>query len=172
MPRALTPGCASAATAVAVILAASGCSSGEPAAIPTDMAAATASPVAAAPVLDPAALPPAPALADVLYSLADPAVPGADKLSLIADAEPPDAPALDGFATALRDGGFTPLTVTATDVGWSDSNPGDVRATVTIAGPQPGPAGEFQFPMEFAAAGGAWQLTRETADLLLAVTPP
>lgn len=118
---------------------------------------------------------PAPeALTDVMYRLADLAVPGSDKLQLIQNASPSEAAALDNFAAALRDGGFTPVTVTATEIRWSDTEPGDTLATITVttANPgktNPGDPGEFSFPMEFRPTGGGWQLTRETADMLLEV---
>ena len=118
---------------------------------------------------------PAPeALTDVMYRLADVAVPGADKLQLIQNASPSEAAALDNFAAALRDGGFTPVTVTATEIRWSDADPGDTLATIkfTTTNPgktNPGNPGEFTFPMEFRPTGGGWQLTRETADMLLEV---
>ncbi len=112
--------------------------------------------------------PPVPeALADVLYRLADPAVPGPDKLPLVEGATASDAPSLDGFAAALRDGGFNPATVTATDIRWSDTETGNVLATVTITGPTPDRGGEFRFPLEFRPQDGGWQLTQDTAELLL-----
>lgn len=118
---------------------------------------------------------PAPeALTDVMYRLADVAVPGSDKLQLIENASPSEAAALDNFAAALRDGEFTPVMVTATEVRWSDADPGDTLATIKITTTNPGKTnpgnpGEFTFPMEFRPAGGGWQLTRETADMLLEV---
>jgi len=106
-------------------------------------------------------------LTDVLYRLVDPVIPGADKIALVSGATAADASELEGFAAALRDGGFTPVTVTATDIRWSDAQPGDVLATVTISGPRPDRGEEFRFPMEFSARDGAWQLTQDTAELLL-----
>ena len=123
-------------------------------------------PTAAAPTADPGPLPAPEALADVLYRLADPAVPGPAKLPLVQNATPADAAAADRFATAMRDTGFVPVTVTATGLRWSPAQPGDVVATVKIAAPDRG--GEFTFPMEFARNGDGWQLTRETAAMLLA----
>ena len=134
----------------------------------------SAAPPAPAGPAGPVALPPPQALAEVVSRLADPAIPGKDKLALVAGATAPDAAALDGFATALRDGGYTPVTVGATDVGWSDTQPGDVRALITIAGPpdrDDPPGSEFRFPLEFTAHAGGWQLNKETADLLLALGP-
>ena len=153
---------------VTVMLAASACSPAthSPAA-PVTPTSAPSGPTAA----DAAALPPPQALADVMYRLADPAVPGAGKLGLVAGATTMDAVSLDRFANALRDGGYIPVTVTAADVAWSDTHPGDVQATITITGPDPGLAGDFRFPLEFRPHAGGWQLTRETADMLLVFGP-
>ena len=127
---------------------------------------------AAAPPADVGPLPAPEALGDVMSRLADPAVSGADKLTLIQNTEPTDGAALDKFTTALRDTGFTPVTVSASEIRWSDNHPGNVLATIKVNGPDPGPreanAGEFSFPMEFGRTGTSWQLTRETADMLLA----
>lgn len=107
--------------------------------------------------------------------LADPAVPGADKLALIQNTAQADGAALDRFTTALRDTGFTPVTVSASEIRWSDNHPGDVLATIKVNGPASGSpgdreanSGEFSFPMEFGRTGTSWQLTRETAVMLLA----
>ncbi len=116
-------------------------------------------------------LPPPEALTAVIQRLADPAVPGAEKLTLVAGAATTDSVSLDSFAAALRDGGYTPVTVAATDLIRSDIHPGDVRATVTITGPDPKKAGDFRFPLEFRPYDGGWQLTRETADMLLVFGP-
>jgi hypothetical protein len=162
----------SAATTVAA-LSVCGCST-------RDLAARTPGPLSSsltssthatsAPPADPGPLPEAAALTDVMARLADPAVPGTDKLALVANTGPTDAPALDRFAGALRDTGFAPVTVTATEIRWSDSHPGDVVALVKLSGGQSGPNGpaEFAFPMEFTRTGTGWQLTRETAEELLA----
>ncbi len=154
----------SAATTVAA-LGISGCAGGErsqPSAPQVPQP-----PALAAPPADAAPLPASEALADVLYRLADTAVPAADKLTLVDNTTPADTAALDGFGTALRDGGFTPITVTATDVRWSDTRSGNVLTTITITTTDPDDPGEFAFPMEFQPAAGGWQLTRETADFLL-----
>ena len=111
-------------------------------------------------------LPPAEALTDVMYRLADPAVPGPGKLLLVADSSTPDAAALDRFAAALRDGGFSPVTFTATDIRWSQTRPGDAVATIAVTTVNPADPGVFSFPMEFTPAGGGWQLTRDTAETL------
>lgn len=117
----------------------------------------------------PGPLPPPEALSDVVARLADPAVPGTDKLPLVENTTGADAAALDTFATALRDSGFTPVTVRASDI--VASGPGDVVATIAVTGPN-SDAGEstegFSFPMEFRHVGNGWQLTRQTAEMLLA----
>ena len=112
--------------------------------------------------------PPAPeALSDVVVRLADPAVPGTDKLPLVENTTAADAAALDTFAAALRDSGFTPVTVRATDI--VPGRPGDVVATITVTGPESGAGADgFTFPMEFRRVGNGWQLTQQTAEMLLA----
>lgn len=106
--------------------------------------------------------------------LADPAVNGADKLVLIQDGVVSDAATLDRFATALRDGGYVPAAFTATDVAWSESVPGEVVATVAVAAPGSRDGGDhdgFAFPLAFRAGPAGWQLTRGTAEMLLAFPP-
>lgn len=155
---------ATAATAAA--LGISGCAGGDRAKPPPPPA-----PVPSAVAAPPAAAGPPPAaeaLAYVIYRLADTGVPAADKLASVHDTAPTDATALDAFGTALRDGGFAPITVTATDIRWSDTRPGHVLATITITTTDPDDPGEFAFPMEFRPSAGGWQLSRETADMLLA----
>ena len=112
------------------------------------------------------ALPPDSALIDVVSRLSDPALPGDQKVALIEDGTADEAARLDRFGIALRDNGSIPLTFEARDLAWSQSDPGNVVATVVVrtANPQDG---EFTYPMEFAPAGDSWQLTRQTADLLL-----
>jgi len=156
----------SAATIVAA-LALSGCSNHDESK-PAPSSAPQTSAAAIAPSDPGAALPAPEALADVLYRLADPAVKGPDKLALVESTTPDDAATMDRFASALRDGGFTPLTVTASDVMWSDREPGDALATVKIETSNPANPGGFTFPMEFRPHDGGWQLSRETADMLLA----
>ena len=156
----------SAATIVAA-LALSGCSN-HAESKPAPSSAPQTSAAAIAPSDPGAALPAPEALADVLYRLADPAVKGSDKLALVESTTPDDAATMDRFASALRDGGFTPLTVTASDVMWSDREPGDALATVKIETSNPANPGGFTFPMEFRPHDGGWQLSRETADMLLA----
>ena len=127
----------------------------------------TPPPTTAAAPLNPGPLPAPETLTDVMYRLADPAVPGADKLHLVQNAAASDAATLDTFAAALRDGGFTPLTFTATEVKWSDTQPGDTLATIKVTTANPGSPAEFVFPMQFRPVGGGWQLSRQTADMLL-----
>ena len=95
-------------------------------------------------------------------------MPGTDKVRLIEGATPENATALDEFAIALRDNGDLPITVTANDVAWADRKPSNVMATITIATAAPD-SREFTFPMEFTPFQGGWQLSRETADMLLAL---
>lgn len=121
-----------------------------------------------APAAPPAAPLPAPeALTNVLSRLADPAVPGADKVNLIEGATPENAAALDEYATSLRDNGYLPMTFTAENIAWSDTKPSNVMATINIATPEPNRG--FTFPMEFTPFQGGWQLSRQTAEMLLAL---
>jgi hypothetical protein len=152
----------SAATCVAALWL-SGCSTeSKPASAPPPPASsAPPSAVAPAPLPDPAAL------TDVLVRLSDPAIAGADKVALVQGATADEAASLDGFAKALADNHMLPLTFSATDLAWSDHNPGNVRATVAIVTAQPD-GGTFTFPMEFTPAPPGWQLARETADQWLA----
>jgi hypothetical protein len=155
------------AVAVVAALGLSACShsqstSGSSAAPSTTSALPSA---AAAPQTPPA---PAPeALTDVLYRLADPSVPGTNKLNLVEGATPDDANALDQFASALHDGGYAPMTVNASDIAWSNRNPAAVMATINVTTPNPG-VGKFSFPMEFKPYQGGWQLSQQTAAMLLA----
>ncbi|WP_232321129.1 hypothetical protein [Mycobacterium shimoidei] len=170
----------SAATVVAA-LGLSACSGNSAAPRPTDplagngesdsVASATASPLPPSPVTPtpaPAAPMPAPdALTEVLYRLADPSVPGTEKLNLVEGATPDNAATLDKFATALLDGGYAPMTFVARDIVRSDRNPADVVATVDVTTPS-GDASGFSFPMEFKPYQGGWQLSQRTAQMLLA----
>ncbi|BBY35349.1 hypothetical protein BST33_08960 [Mycolicibacter minnesotensis] len=106
-------------------------------------------------------------LTDVLYRLADPEVPGTDKVALIEGAKPTDAETIDKFATALRDGGYLPLNLDAAAISWADRSPGNVTVDVRVTTANPD-AGEFFFPMEFAPKDGNWQLSQATAKSLLA----
>lgn len=157
----------SAATIVAA-LALSGCSNHDDSKPAPSPVSPQSSALAIAPSDPGAALPAPEALADVLYRLADPAVNGSDKLALIESTTPDDAATIDRFAAALRDGGFTPLTVTASDIRWLDRQPSDALATVNVTTSNPANPGVFTFPMEFSPHDGGWQLSRETADMLLA----
>lgn len=146
----------------------SGCGSDKPPA-PAPSSAVSSVPAAPAFPPPPAPLPPPSALTDVLYRLADPAVPGEQKLTLIADAGPGDAAALDRFGKALADNGYHPMTFDAADLAWAGAAD-DVVATVIARTPPGRTGGDFTFPMEFARTpDGGWQLTRESADMLLQV---
>ena len=114
----------------------------------------------------------------MLVRLSDPAVAGSDKIDLVELATADDAAALDKFGNALADNGALPLTFEATDLKWSDTEAGNVVATVNVTTANK-PPGKFSFPMEFTPAHDRWQLTRKTADLLLdfgegagSTTPP
>jgi hypothetical protein len=115
-----------------------------------------------------AALPTPDALTDVLYRLADPAVKGTDKLQLVEATTIDDAATIDKFAAALRDGSFNPPTFTATAIRWSDRRPDDALASINVTTSNPANPGGFTFPMEFRQDKGGWQLSRETANMLLA----
>jgi hypothetical protein len=128
-------------------------------------------PTAPPPTATGAPLPPSTALTDVMSRLADPNVPGTDKVGLVENGTPADAAALDRFAKALHDSGYAPVTFDARDLKWSPDKAGDVIANITIdaSGPQAG--NDSTFPMEFAPQQDSWQLTRQTADLLLQMGP-
>ena len=108
-------------------------------------------------------------LTAVLQKLADPSIPGDQKVALVQQATPEDGAALDRFAKAIVDGGLAPLTFRAADLAWSATDYGDVLATVTAESANPAPP--FTFPMQFTLHEGAWQLTRDTADQLLELGP-
>jgi hypothetical protein len=152
----------SAATIVAA-LGVSGCSAHAPESTAASSTTATSAPAAAQTVT----LPDAAALIDVLNRLADPAVAGSAKLPLVEGATGDDATALDKFAKALQDNHMLPLAFAATDLVWSPDVPGNVTANVHATPADP-TVGAFSFPMEFKPAGAGWQLSRQTADLLLA----
>lgn len=139
-----------------------GCDSPPPPAAPeTETTSVVAS---AAPASTP--LPAPEALVDVLNRLSDPAVPGADKVGLVELATADDAAALDRFGKALADNGALPLTFEAVDLKWSETEAGNVVATVNVTTADK-PPGEFSFPMEFTPVHNGWELTRKTANLLL-----
>jgi hypothetical protein len=143
---------------------------------PDAAASATADqPIPATAGFVPAApLPPPEVLTEVLYKLADTSVRGADKVSLVEGATKDEGTQLDRFGKALADSGYTPLGFTADDIAWSDTVPGNVATKVTVHSENPALAGGFTFPMEFHPYFGAWQLSRRTADMLLALgnNPP
>ena len=122
-------------------------------------------PVAPSPAADP--LPSPTALTDVMARLADPNIPGSEKVGLVEHATADDAAALDRFGRALRDGGYMPLSFEATDLTWSQSHQGNVVANVVIKTANRQAGRDFAFPMEFSPTHGSWQLTRQTADMLL-----
>lgn len=156
------------AAAVVAALGLSGCSHRESKI--SSSAAPSAAPVVTTPIAAPPAAPlPAPeALTDVLNRLADPAVPGINKLNLIEGATPESAATLDEFTTALRDGGYLPMTFVANNIAWSDKNPSNAVATISVNTGQANNRA-FTFPMEFAPFQGGWQLSRRTAEMLLAL---
>jgi hypothetical protein len=168
----------SAATAVAAFGLA-GCSHSEPKVLPSTSsasAAPTSSPlIVAAPPTAP--LPVPEALLEVLNRLVDPNVPGINKVNLVEGATPESAATLDKFITALRDNGYLPMSFVANNIAWSDKHPSNVVATVGVNTAK-GSNGSFTFPMEFAPFQGGWQLSRRTAEMLLALgnspapTPP
>lgn len=151
--------------AVAMAIALAGCSHRPPPALPVEPATTSTTPTSPPP--SDTAVPAPQALAEVLYRLADPAVPGAEKVDLIEGANPDDAGIIDRFSTALKDGAYLPLTFEVSDVGWSDRTPGNATANVNVTTNQPD-AGVFTFPMEFTPHAGGWRLSQQTADLLLA----
>ncbi|MET0703395.1 MAG: hypothetical protein ABWY93_27440 [Mycobacterium sp.] len=155
----------SAATIVAAF-GVSGCSDGS-----SGSTAASSAPTAAEAPAQPGALPQPQALTDVLGRLADPAVTGVDKLPLVEGATAAEAADLDKFAKALQDNRMLPLTFAATDMVWSPDVPGNVTTTVTMT-PADASLNAFSYPMEFKPAIGGWQLSRKTADLLLAFGTP
>ncbi|EUA47532.1 putative lipoprotein lppK [Mycobacteroides abscessus 21] len=148
----------------AAVFALSACSSSSDKASPTSSSApqSTASSAAAAaapdhPLPDPAAL------TDVLNRLADPNLPGAEKVTAVQGATPEQ---LDKFTKAIGDAGFSPLSFTVKDPKWSTETPGDVEAVVTINSPSP-KMGGFAVPMSFSPEGEGWKLSKRTSDLLL-----
>lgn len=123
----------------------------------------TSAAVGAAP--DQAALPAPEALAGVLSTLADTSVPAEQKVAVVQYATVDDEASLTKFGNALRDSGFVPVNVVATDLKWS-TTPGNVTATITISSPNQG-VNPFAYPMEFSPEHDTWQLTQKSADQLL-----
>jgi hypothetical protein len=146
-----------------------GCSSHDQAGSERATSAASAASAGAASTAStpPSTLPDPAALVDVLNRLADPAVPGADKISLVEGTTAENSTTLDDFTKALRDNGYLPVTFLVRDVAVSDRDPGNVVANVDIDSANPAASNGFSFPMEFRPHQGGWQLSRETADLLL-----
>lgn len=145
-----------------------GCSPGaakqQPSTVPTNVL----SPVPAMSGVAAAALPAPEALVKVLSQLADPDISGADKVNLIEGATPEGGVNLDKFSNALRDGGYLPLSFAANDIAWSDRGPSRVIATIGVTTAHPDHK-TFTFPMEFASSPEGWQLSRQTAETLLAL---
>jgi alpha-beta hydrolase superfamily lysophospholipase len=164
------------AAAIAAAFGLSGCSGDEQDASPETAPPSTSASLSSTAAAQAAPLPPPDALAAVLYRLADPAVPGTQKLSLVEGATLENAGAFDQFANALLNGGYAPVKFDARDIGWSDRDPADVIANVNVSSPNPG-GPRFSFPMEFKPYQGGWQLSARTAEVLLAfrtepVAPP
>jgi hypothetical protein len=115
---------------------------------------------------------PAPeALVDVLNRLADPNVPAINKMNLVEGTTPESADKLDKFTAALRDNGYLPMTFAADNIAWSDKHPSNVMATINVKTSQANNR-KFTFPMEFTPCPppqGGWQLSRQTAEMLLAL---
>ncbi|WP_459971093.1 hypothetical protein, partial [Mycobacterium sp. MUNTM1] len=157
----------SAATAAAAVGLAA-CSSPHPKSAPSTASSLPPAPSSqvAAPVTAP--LPPPEALTDVLARLTDPNVPGTSKVNLVEGATPESAASLDKFTNALRDNGYLPMTFNANDIAWSDKNPSNVKAAIAVHTAQANNA-NFTFPMEFTPFQGGWQLSRHTAEMLLAL---
>ena len=163
--------CSAILSAVTIVaaLGLSGCSD-DPSSIPSP----TPFPLSRPPTVPPpptetgAPLPPAATLTDLMTRLSDPNVPGTDKVGLVQYGTPADAAALDRFAKAIQDSGMAPLTFEATDMTWAQDQQGNVIANITMKPTGPAAAGkDLKFPMEFSPQQATWQLTRQTADLLL-----
>jgi hypothetical protein len=159
----------SVATIVAT-LGLSGCSGGEHGASSGPEPPPAAPPLTSTATAQVAPLPPPEALANVLYRLADPSVPGLQKLNLVQGAVPEHAGVLDQFSNALLNGGFVPMKFDVRNLEWSDRDPADVMADVNVSSTNPG-GPRFSFPMEFTPYRGGWQLSARTADVLLAYSP-
>jgi hypothetical protein len=172
-------------TALAVVAAAlvglapglAGCGGDKHPAATSTSAASIATTPAGAPAAPAAPLPAPEVLTDVLYKLSDTTVPGAQKINLVEGATPDSAAQLDRFGKALQDSGYTPLGFTAENIAWSDSDPGNVTADVTVHSENAAIGNGFNFPMEFKPDQVGWQLSRRTADILLTFgqnqsTPP
>jgi hypothetical protein len=152
---------------VAAAIGLSGCATSAPP--PVDLAPPTTA-VETNPAMQQAPLPDPQTLIAVLVQLTDPAVPGAAKLHLIEGSGGADAARLDSLTRALQDTQSLPLTFAVNDLAWSDRHPGDVRGGVDMVAPPP-KGGLLAFPMEFRPTPGGWQLTRDSADILMGVSP-
>lgn len=154
--------------AMAALFGLAGCSSDEDDPSPAGEQPSTSASTGLAPAPQAAPLPPPEALAGVLSRLADPSVPGLQKVNLVEGASPENAGVFDQFANALINGGFAPTRFDVREVNWSDRDPADVVANVDVSSGNPkGP--HFAFPMEFKPYQGGWQLAARTADVLLAL---
>jgi hypothetical protein len=133
------------------------------------VSATTTTAVQAAPPPD-TPLPPPAALTDVLYRLADTALPADQKVPLVEGATTDDAARIDNFGKALADSGYTPLGFTAENIAWASSPPGNVTADVSVH--SEAQTTGFTFPMEFKPVPtGGWQLSKTTAGILLTFNP-
>ncbi len=148
----------------AAVLALTACSSSNDKAAPASSSATQpASSAAAAAAVPDHPLPDPAVLTDVLNRLADPNLPGAEKVTAVQGATPEQ---LDKFTKAIGDAGFSPLSFTVKDPKWSTETAGDVEAVVTINSPSP-KMGGFAVPMSFSPEGQGWKLSKRTSDLLL-----
>lgn len=156
------------AAVVAAVVGTAGCSSHQQPRIASS-APPAAPPTSSTVVVSPTTPLPTPeALTDILARLADPKVPGINKVGLVEGATPESAGTLDNFTNALRDNGYLPMSFVARDIAWSDKTPSNVVATIDVNTAQPANA-SFHFPMEFTPFQGGWELSRRTAEMLLAL---
>lgn len=151
------------AAAGAAVLALTACSSSHDKAAPSSASATQPASSAAAAAVPNHPLPDPAVLTDVLNRLADPNLPGAEKITAVQGATPEQ---LDKFTKAIGDAGFSPLSFTVKDPKWSTETQGDVEAVVTINSPSP-KMGGFAVPMSFSPEGEGWKLSKRTSDLLL-----
>ncbi|WP_081346151.1 hypothetical protein [Mycobacteroides chelonae] len=152
-----------AAAAGAAVLALTACSSSNDKAAPASASATQPASSAVAAAVPNHPLPDPAVLTDVLNRLADPNLPGAEKITAVQGATPEQ---LDKFTKAIGDAGFSPLSFTVKDPKWSTETQGDVEAVVTINSPSP-KMGGFAVPMSFSPEGEGWKLSKRTSDLLL-----
>jgi len=160
-----------AATIVAA-LGLSGCSGDTSSAPSPTIIPLSKPPTVPAPPTDTGAPLPAPTtLTDVMSRLADPNIPGTDKIGLVEYGTPADTAALDRFAKALHDSGYAPVTFAAADLTWAQDQTGNVITNVTVKAANPQAGKDVKIPMEFSPQQDSWQLTRKTTDLLLQLGP-